>query len=113
VTIKDGSYSAFGTGNLVNSVRGTSCYWMGKKYIPVSQTKGRLGQKNLARMMVYKQLHMAMWQSQVDSPNTICPQLCYFTYLINGHMFVFLSAQRRVPLSGEKRINGRGLLTEH
>lgn len=56
---------------------------------------------------------MAVWQSQAESPSTICLQLCYFTYLINGHVFVFLCQQKEDShCLKEKKNNMPGLLTE-
>ena len=64
----------------------------GTFFIPPN--KREIGPKESGVNQGFWQLHATMWQSQADSPNTICLQLCYFTYLTNRRVLIFLPLQK-------------------
>ena len=64
------------------------------RHILIRPNKREIEPKESGMNQGFWQLHMAMWQSQVDSSNTVCLPLCYFTYLPNRHVFIFLPLQK-------------------
>lgn len=88
------------------------------RHILIRPNKREIEPKESGMNQGFRQLHMAMWQSQVDSSNTVCLPLCYFTYLPNRHVFIFLPLQKEDChcLEEEKKKKKKlksGTMTEH
>lgn len=65
-----------------------------RSHIFLSLNKREIGPKVSGMNQGFQQLPVVVWQSQADSPNTVCLQLCHFPYSTPWLVFVFLLLQK-------------------